>query len=245
MKKSVSIALALLLAGCNASFQMGGAESPPPATGANQPTSAVAAAAPLTPRPRSFVARHPAIIRPGAGTGTASGTTATSSGSGVITANTPFGSGTATDAAWLGQLYWLSAGTTKLPDFNTLQPSALLYTNKLDVASRAYTEGFAGVDANRNELFGIQYEGPVDVSTDGEYTLALVSDDGAKVWIDDTLILENDGIHGAQRVEQKVHLVKATHLLKVAYFNGAGNSVALQLFVKPNGVAESPLGPKL
>ena len=126
-----------------------------------------------------------------------------------------------------------------------MQPSALLYTNKLDVASRAYTEGFAGVDPNRNELFGIQYEGPVDVSTDGEYTLALVSDDGAKVWIDDTLILENDGIHGAQRVEQKVHLVKATHLLKVAYFNGAGNSVALQLFVKPNGVAESPLGPKL
>lgn len=151
----------------------------------------------------------------------------------VVAAQTPFGGANPDPNGWQGLIYWLPAATQKLPaDLATLQPSGILFTGFIDVSSRAFTDGFPGVDATRKENFAIRYETPLVVDNEGDYQFRLVSDDGAVFKIDGTLIVDNDGAR-AQAAEKTgpVHLVKGTHVATVDYFQSTGN-VALQLYCK-------------
>jgi hypothetical protein len=153
----------------------------------------------------------------------------------VVAAATPFGGPNPDPAGWKGNLYWLAPATQKIPDLSTLQPNGLVFTNTLDVSSRAFTDGFPGVDAAKKENFAIRYEAPLVVDNPGDYEFRLSSDDGAIFRIDNTLIIDNDGARAA--VAEKtgpVHLVAGTHVAQVDYFNTTGN-VALQLFCKKKG----------
>jgi hypothetical protein len=63
----------------------------------------------------------------------------------------------------------------------------------------------------------------------------LTSDDGSKLYIDDRLIINNDGLHIACTRRGKVDLTAGWHTIRVAYFQGMPINVALTLRVKaPN-----------
>jgi hypothetical protein len=66
----------------------------------------------------------------------------------------------------------------------------------------------------------------------GDYGFLLTSDDGAKLYIDDQLIIDNDGLHTAQTFGRKVGLTAGRHTIRVAYFQGLPTNVALVLRVK-------------
>ncbi len=55
-------------------------------------------------------------------------------------------------------------------------------------------QGFPGID-NRFEWFAIDYTGNFWIARGGKYKFALNSDDGSKLYIDDTLVIDNDGQH--------------------------------------------------
>ncbi|NOU26580.1 MAG: hypothetical protein HOO96_01635 [Polyangiaceae bacterium] len=176
--------------------------------------------------------------------GTSSGGT-TPANPAVVTADTPFGGATADADSFMGNIYVLPAETTKLPDFATLKPTGTLFAKELNVSSRKFETGFPGVDANRSEFFGIVYDGPLTVATEADYTLRLVSDDGAKVFIDDLLLIDNDGVHTAAEKKQPVHLQVGTHAIRVEYFQAAKGDAALQLFISGAAVPERTLTTKL
>ncbi|MEW6250162.1 MAG: family 16 glycoside hydrolase [Planctomycetota bacterium] len=56
----------------------------------------------------------------------------------------------------------------------------------------------------------------------GEYTFQLISDDGAKLWIDGKLVVDHDGLHGPDPKDGKVQLTAGRHELKVLHFQGGG-----------------------
>jgi hypothetical protein len=130
-----------------------------------------------------------------------------------------------------GKIFVLSTDTRKLPDFDTMSSLGTIYTKELNIPGRSWTTGFPGV-TDRVEWFGIEYKATFTVKKEGQYTFTLLSDDGSKLFIDDSLVIDNDGLHGKIEKSNIFGLDKSTHKIKIQYFQGPRFEIALQLFAK-------------
>ena len=133
-----------------------------------------------------------------------------------------------------GDVYQLAPWTTNLPHFSELDAIAPLYATSYGVYSRFFTAGIPGV-TSRTEWFGINYQGTFGVDRPGKYEFDLISDDGAKVYVDNKLVASADAIHPVQRLRGKIQLDSGVHDMRVSYFQGPRTEVALVLLVKPPG----------
>lgn len=146
-----------------------------------------------------------------------------------------FGSIVPGPRAMCGDVYELQAGTPKLPDFWSLEPIGTVYTYELDVPAQNIKDSSAipGVTP-KVDWFGVDYYGEFNIETAGEYAFQLFSDDGAKLYIDDDLLIDLDGLHNMLSREAAVHLDTGMHTLHLPYFEGPGG-LALMLLIKPPG----------
>jgi hypothetical protein len=138
-----------------------------------------------------------------------------------------------------GRIFQFETGTKELPqnmhkDYKSL---LILYTKKIDIPPRNFTEGFPGL-TSVFEWFGIQYRGSITVKKSGLYTFRLLSDDGSKLYIDSNIVIENDGIHSPKSKTGEIYLSPGTYPIRVDYFQGPKMQIALQLFVAPPGEGE-------
>jgi alpha-L-fucosidase len=86
-----------------------------------------------------------------------------------------------------------------------------------------------GTPSLRAENYGFVFEGFVSVPVRGVYSFFTESDDGSRLFIDDSLVVDNDGLHGMTEKKGAVGLDPGLHALRLAYFNktgGAGLSVS-------------------
>jgi nitrous oxidase accessory protein NosD len=90
----------------------------------------------------------------------------------------------------------------------------LLETDRIDYLSGGVLED--GVPADR---FAFVAEGVADLPP-GDYTLQVISDDGARVWVDDALVLDAWAPHGS-RVD-RVDIRGGRRRLKVHYYDAGG-----------------------
>ena len=72
----------------------------------------------------------------------------------------------------------------------------------------------------RNDNFGFRFTGYLDVPAAGTWTLATTSDDGSRLWIGSTLVVDNDGLHGPQERSGTIALQAGRHALTVDFFEG-------------------------
>jgi len=138
-----------------------------------------------------------------------------------------------------GRIYQLEAGTKALPqsmhkDYKSL---IVLYTRRLDIPPRNFTEGFPGLE-NVFEWFGIQYRGMITIKEAGLYNFRLLSDDGSKLYVDSNLVIDNDGTHAPKSKTGGIYLSPGTYPIRVDYFQGPKMQIALQLFVTLPGEEE-------
>jgi hypothetical protein len=246
----VPFAFVAATTGLACSFQMkAGGGTTPQAGQPGQPGATTPAAVP-TPAPKPSgptIARMGRKNTPGTNpAGTAPATTPTGAPTTAPTAPAaglpptmsganPFGTGTPDLAGWKGTFFAIPAGATKLPDLGAATPGGFLFAKELDVKAQAMSGGFPGIDPNKNEDFAIRWEAPLVVETEATWTFRIVSDDGAKVLIDGTPIVENDAANPAPTEKSgPVHLVVGTHQITVDYFQTKAG-VALQLFCKTQG----------
>ncbi|MDR3634293.1 MAG: PA14 domain-containing protein [Isosphaeraceae bacterium] len=99
----------------------------------------------------------------------------------------------------------------ELPKLDDLKPLA-----------EGTAEGFDVTIAKRENEMALRFEGELRLEAAGEYTFYLTSDDGSRLWIDDHLVVDNDGIHPPGTKEGRVTLIKGPHRLVAAVFNGGG-----------------------
>lgn len=145
-----------------------------------------------------------------------------------------FGTTVVVSGGLRGTIYFLKPGTAKLPNFASLKKAGVIYTSSLNVPRQSFTRGFPGV-TNRFEWFAIDYTGDFWIETPGDYCFSLLSDDGAKLWIDDHLVIDNDGAHPPRELTADIELARGAHALRVAYFQGRRFEVALVLKIAPPG----------
>ncbi|RYZ65284.1 MAG: hypothetical protein EOP09_14515 [Proteobacteria bacterium] len=148
----------------------------------------------------------------------------------------------------LAQVYQVNATITKLPDFSNSSEARKITTvcmDKYAVAPRNFSTGFPDVPGLM-EFFALQTTTTLIVPADGDYTIYINSDDGAKVTLDGTLILDNDGLHQAMgsstedsqvsgSKEVTLKLLKGDHKLTLDYFQGPKYRIALELKWKKPG----------
>ena len=136
-----------------------------------------------------------------------------------------------------GDIYYLPRSTETLADLARLQPRGSIYTTSLNVPPQDFLIGFPGI-TRRFEWFAINYSGKFWIENPGLYRFRLVSDDGAMLYIDDQLIADNDGVHSTTVRLGSVRLTGGMHSIRVPYFQGPGDTVALVLEVA--GPGEQP-----
>ena len=134
--------------------------------------------------------------------------------------------------AMCGDVYQLAPWTMNLPLFSELDAVAPIYATSLEVYSRFFTAGIPNV-TSRTEWFGVNYQGRFGVDTAGKYEFDLLSDDGAKVYIDDKLVVSDDTPHSPRHSRGNIQLNTGTHGIRVSYFQGPRIEVALVFLVKP------------
>jgi len=135
-----------------------------------------------------------------------------------------------------GRIYNIRENTNKLPNFRKMKPVGTIYTTQLNLPAQDFKLGFPGV-TKRLEWFAIDYTGRFWVEKPGYYDFALTADDGANLYIDGELVIDNDGQHPPQEREGSIRLSHGVHEIRVSYFQGPRYSVALVLKVAPPGEA--------
>jgi len=129
-----------------------------------------------------------------------------------------------------GKIYYIHRNSKALPRFEELKPVGSIYTTALNVPPRAFTQGFPGV-TERFEWFAIDYTGRFWIQQPGVYEFSLTSDDGAKLYIDNRELIDNDGQHQPATEQRRINLGGGIHRIRVSYFQGPRYMVALVLKV--------------
>jgi hypothetical protein len=133
-----------------------------------------------------------------------------------------------------GNIYDLTPDAYQLPKFEKLEPVGTIYTTMLNIPPRSFNSGFPGV-TKRFEWFAIDYRGRFYVNRPGRYDFTLISDDGSKLYIDDKLLIDNDGLHPTASQTGSVKLAGGIHRIRVSYFQGPRDVLALILAVSGPG----------
>jgi hypothetical protein len=133
-----------------------------------------------------------------------------------------------------GRVYHIPRNSSKLPDFRKMKSRGSIYTTSLNIPAQSFLQGFPGV-TKRYEWFAIDYTGRFWIERPGEYRFLLTSDDGSKLYIDDQLVIDNDGLHAPLDGEGSAMLEGGVHRIRVSYFQGPREQVALILKVAGPG----------
>jgi len=133
-----------------------------------------------------------------------------------------------------GEIYAIPDRTMLLPRFSSLGPIGDIWTTMLNIPPRHWREGFPGV-TSRDEWFAINYTGKFWIAKPGPYAFALLSDDGSKLYIDDQLIIDNDCQHPPAVMGAGIILKGGLHRIRVSYFQGPRDCLALVLAVRGPG----------
>jgi hypothetical protein len=145
-----------------------------------------------------------------------------------------FGTTVVVPGGLLGVVYNVSPLYNFLPDFQRLDPLGVIYTSNLNVTPRGFRDGFPGV-TGRYEWFGIDYSGRFWIERPGPYRFELTSEDGSRLYIDGRVIVNNDGIHGPETRIGTAPLDGGIHQIRVSFFKGTRDCVALVLRVAGPG----------
>ena len=92
----------------------------------------------------------------------------------------------------------------------------------VDPVASGITTNFSLKERKRESYFGLRFDGYVKVPKDGIYTFYLKSNDGSRLFIDGSELIENDANHGAVEEPGNIALKTGMHKIRVKYFNCGG-----------------------
>jgi uncharacterized protein YegP (UPF0339 family) len=106
---------------------------------------------------------------------------------------------------------------TELDRLCTLKPGQTPNIDKL-----VPTIDLSGSAFGIEDFFVSEVTGNINIASAGSHTFRLTTDDGSRMLIDNTVVVNNDGLHGPTPVEATVSLATGYHSLKIEHFERAG-----------------------
>ena len=105
----------------------------------------------------------------------------------------------------------------KLPDFSKLKASGHGSAYQFELTKLKVPE----------TNFALQMKSYIQITSEGEYRFFISSNDGSKLYIDNQLLIDNDGEHGVKEMSKTVNLSKGKHPITVEYFQSGGRKTLL------------------
>jgi hexosaminidase len=102
------------------------------------------------------------------------------------------------------------------------------------------TDSFDLQQFGRQKQYGLQFKGYLQAPVDGFYELAVESDDGAVLEIDNDVVVDNDGNHGIRLVSGYIPLRQGFHRIQLRYFQAEGGAW-LRVLWAPAGAELKPI----
>lgn len=99
----------------------------------------------------------------------------------------------------------------RLPDFAALNPTRSGACSNLDRTI-----------ATREDRFAIRYDGYIRIPRGDVYQFTLASDDGSRLYIGDTLLIDHDGLHSLSEKTAEIALAAGFHRFRVHFFEATG-----------------------
>ncbi|MFH6986128.1 family 20 glycosylhydrolase [Flavobacterium collinsii] len=86
----------------------------------------------------------------------------------------------------------------------------------------------------KERYIGLKFDGYLYIPETGNYTFSTLSDDGSKLFIDNELIVNNDGIHWLNEAYGTAKLEEGFHKINISYFDQIGGTT-LNCFIQLEG----------
>jgi hypothetical protein len=96
-------------------------------------------------------------------------------------------------------------------DFSELKAKNSAVINKFSIQSRT-----------SEQFFAFDFNGYIQIPRDGLYTYYLRSNDGSRMYLNDRLLINNDGLHPVVERFKSIALKKGLHPISVKYFQEGG-----------------------
>ena len=102
---------------------------------------------------------------------------------------------------------------TKLPDLSKITSAK---------SGTVFEFGLDKINPEKDE-FAVKFEGKISIEKAGDYEFFINSNDGSRLYIDNTLVVDHDGLHGADWEKSGRIVLKAgTHPIQLNYFQAGG-----------------------
>lgn len=126
-----------------------------------------------------------------------------------------------------GKVNWeyLEGIFSQVPDFQKLPKKSSGKSSEISLVEIPH----------REDHFALRFTANLRVPTAGLYTFYLQSDDGSRLWLNEELLIDNDGSHSRQEESAAVELDAGTHPLEVRYFEDIAGE-ELQLYLSGPGI---------
>lgn len=150
----------------------------------------------------------------------------------LVSGDVDFGTNVQYPDSFKALVYLLPPGTTSMPVYDSMKPQLAMYTRTFEVEPQNF-KGLAAAGASpRTQDFGIRYDGFFTTRTAGTYQITVANEDGAKLYVDNKLVVDNDGVHQVTFKAGNVDLAVGNHVLRVDYFKAATTpEVCLEVWV--------------
>jgi len=85
----------------------------------------------------------------------------------------------------------------------------------------------------KDDLFAAEFYGQIKIDRPGTYTFYVLSNDGSKLYINDKLVVDNDGPHGAEERSGSIPLSAGRHNFRLGYFQAGGGMLLKVSYAGP------------
>ncbi|WP_019036975.1 PA14 domain-containing protein [Psychroflexus tropicus] len=91
-----------------------------------------------------------------------------------------------------------------------------------------------------NNTFSIRYTGTINITSSGTYTFYTSSDDGSKLFIEGTEVVNNDGLHSNRERQGNITLTAGDYDIEVLFFENSGGENLSVSYAGPS-ISKQPL----
>ena len=134
----------------------------------------------------------------------------------------------------LDAAYYALPVLSALPDFAPLAPLATTTAAQVNFAS---TNGNFATSGRADDV-GAVYSGWIDIPTGGVWSFFTSSDDGSRLRIGGTTVVNNDGLHGMVEATGTIALAAGRHAIRIEFFERGGGAGLIASWSGP-GVAKA------
>lgn len=129
--------------------------------------------------------------------------------------------------------YYTIGTLTALPNFSGMSATVVNAASSLNYP--ASTGNFA--TSGMSDHVAAKFEGWLTVPVSGAWTFSLESDDGSKMYLGATVVINNDGVHTMTTQNAVIGLQAGTHAFRLEYFDNTGIGGCVLSWAPPSGLA--------